>query len=339
MILITGGTGFVGAHLLFQLLQSEKIVRAIYREEKTFKVVKRIFSYYTDDVEKVFSKIHWVKADLNDIPLLEEAFVGVTHVYHCAALVSFEPNKFNNLRTINIEGTANVINLSIDNSIKKVCYISSIAAIGTPKKGEKITETVVWNPEEEHSVYGITKYGAELEVWRGAQEGLNVVMVNPGVILGPGIWRYGSGSLFKKIYKGLSYYPMGSVGYVAVNDVVSCMITLMKSDIVNERFILVSENWSYKLVIDTISKALKVKAPKKGVTAKLLSLVWRADWLKHKITGSRRVLSKTMAKTLSENSVYDNTKIKTAIAFKFTPIETVIFKTAQCFIKDNGPLE
>ncbi len=335
MILITGGTGFVGAHLLFKLLESKKSVRAIYRQEKKLEVVKRIFSYYTENVDDLFSKIEWVKADLNDIPLLENAFIGVTYVYHCAAFVSFEPNKFELLRITNIEGTANIVNLCISNKIKKLCYISSVAAIGEPKKNQKITETTAWDPEAENNVYGITKYGAELEVWRGTQEGLDAVIVNPGVILGPGIWNYGSGSIFKQINNGLNYYPSGSVGYVSVNDVANSMIELMKSAIVNERFILVAENRSYKSLIFEVAKLLKVNPPKKKATPRLLSLAWRADWLKHKLTGKRRVLSKNLARILCITSIYDTTKINESLKFKFTPINEVLEITAKHFLNEH----
>jgi len=334
MILITGGTGFVGAHLLFKLVQKDHSVRAIYRKERKLEVAKRIFSYYTKDVANLFSKIEWVQGDLNDIPSLEAAFNGVTHVYHCAAFVSFEPNKFELLRRTNIEGTANIVNLCVANAIKKLCYISSVAAIGAPKKDKKTTETIPWNSEAENNVYGISKYGAELEVWRGMQEGVDAVIVNPGVILGPGIWRYGSGHIFKRVYSGLRYYPSGSVGYVSVNDVAESMIKLMMSPIVNERFILVAENKSYKSLITDIANLLQVKAPTKLASPSLLNIAWRADWLKHKITGKRRVLSKNLAKTLSTNSIYDNSKITEMLNYEFTPIHDILTSTVNQFLKE-----
>ena len=336
MILITGGTGFVGAHLLLKLVEGEIPIRAIYRQEKKIEVTRRIFAYYTKNIAGLFSKIEWVKGDLNDIPSLEEAFKDITHVYHCAALVSFEPNKFNHLKHTNIEGTANMVNLCLSYKIQKLCYVSSIAALGAAKNGEEITETTVWNPESENNVYSITKYGAELEVWRGVQEGVNAVIVNPGVILGPGIWRYGSGNIFKQIHRGLSYYPPGANGYISVNDVVNAMIALMKSNIVNERFILVSENRSYKSLIDEIAQNLKVTPPQKVASSRLLNMAWRLDWLKHKLTGKPRALSKNLAKTLVNKSVYSNVKLSAALDFKFTPIKTVIAATAKRFLEAHS---
>ena len=335
MILVTGGTGFVGAHLLFKLLNEKQTVRAIYRNEKKFNTVKRIFSYYSQDVETFFNAINWVKADLNDIPALTEAFKNVTHVYHCAAFVSFEPDKFDLLQKTNIEGTANIVNLCIANNISKLCYTSSIAAIGEPKPGEIITENTEWNAEADNSVYVITKYGAELEVWRGTQEGVDAVIINPGVIIGPGIWKYGSGSIIKTISKGLKYYTKGSVGYIAVNDVVNAMILLMESEVRNERFIMVSQNWTYKKFLTICAEALAVKPPRKEAKNWILQIGWRLDWLKHKITYKRRVLTKQLADSLKSQSQFNGDKIKMFVDFEYSDLEAEIKETCNLYLKEN----
>lgn len=335
MILITGGTGFLGAHLLFKLLSENQIVRAIYRNENKLKQVKRIFSYYTKDADTLFNSIEWVKADLNDIPSLMEAFKSITHVYHCAAFVSFEPDKFNSLQKINIEGTANIVNLCLSEHIKKLCYVSSIAAIGKPKKGVITTEETDWNPEADNSVYAITKYGAELEVWRAAQEGLNTIIINPGVIIGPGIWKHGSGSIFKTIYQGTNYYTSGLVSLVAVHDVVNCMTQLMNSALINERFIIVAENWGSEQFIKTIAHALNVKPPSKEAKKWLLQLGWRLDWLTHKLFGKRRKLTRQLADSLISKTAYSSAKLKEHLKTEFTPIHDSIATTAALFLKDE----
>ncbi|MDX1318046.1 MAG: NAD-dependent epimerase/dehydratase family protein, partial [Xanthomarina gelatinilytica] len=288
MILVTGGTGLVGSHLLYQLTTNNNPVRAIYRNKNKLALTKKIFSYYSENPDILFNKIDWVEADLLDIPLLTEAFKGITHVYHAAAFVSFEPDKYHLLRKTNIEGTANIVNLSIANKIEKLCYVSSVATIGSATSKDTLNELTLWNPEADNSVYSITKYGAEMEVWRGTQEGLDAVIVNPGVIIGPGIWNYGSGNIFKKVYNGLPFYTKGVTGYVGIEDVVLPMMKLMESPIKNERFILVSENWPYKQFIDKIATSLNVKAPSKKASSLLLQMGWRLDWLKHKLTGKRR---------------------------------------------------
>lgn len=336
MILVTGGTGLVGSHLLFNLVQKHQKIKAIYRRESTLQRVKKVFSYYTNTVEELYGKIDWVMADLNDIPALEIAFQDITHVYHCAAFVSFEPNKYNQLRKINIEGTANIVNLSITNSVEKICYVSSIAAIGHHLNPETlITEQTNWDSEKDNSVYAITKYGAELEVWRGSQEGLNCVIINPGIILGPGFWKGGgSGSLIRSIHKGLDYYPRGSSAYVDVWDTVAIMQQLMESDINNERYIVIAENRSFKSFQDEVSKSLGVKTAKKEASKFLLAIAWRLDWLSSKISGKRRKLSKQMANSINTKTLYDHSKISKTLNYKFETLNKSIKKTCSYYLDD-----
>jgi nucleoside-diphosphate-sugar epimerase len=333
MILVTGSTGLVGAHLLYKLTSNNEKVRAIYRTERKLNNVKKVFSTYTDNFDALFDAIEWVQADILDIPLLSEAFKAITYVYHCAAFVSFEPDKYQLLRQTNIEGTANIVNLCISNNIKKLCYVSSIATIGRNTTNNKlITENTEWNPEDDNSVYAITKYGAEMEVWRATQEGLDAVIVNPGVILGAGIWSYGSGSLFKKAYKGIKYFTSGSLGIVDVEDVVSIMIALTKSNIINERFILVAENWTYKQFLQALSVSVNVKPPKKLINPIFLQLAWRLDWLTQKLTGKRRQLTKQLVTSISSETNYNNSKIKNALDFKFKSINESIISVGSHFL-------
>jgi nucleoside-diphosphate-sugar epimerase len=337
MILVTGGTGLVGSHLLFKLVNSnEEHIRATYRREKTLKRVKHLFTYYTDDAENLFKKIEWVEADINDIPKLESAFKNITHVYHCAAFVSFEPDKYKTLRKINIIGTANIVNLCISNAVEKLCYVSSVAAIGHHNNSEKlIDEKNAWNPEDDNSVYAITKYGAELEVWRGTQEGLDAVIVNPGIILGAGYWNGGSsGNLFKLIYNGMPYYTNGVNGYVDVWDVIHTMYQLMKSPIKNESFILVSENLSFKDFLTQTAKALDVNPPKKEAKAWMIGLAWRLDWLQFQLFGKRRRLSKQAAAAMLSISKYDNSKLRNTLNFEFKSINESISEVSKLYLSD-----
>lgn len=337
MILVTGSTGVVGAHLLYHLTKENDAVKALYRNKKKIETVKHVFSYYENDVEKLFSKIKWVKGDITDIPSLENAFKDITYVYHCAALVSFDPNNYRKLRNVNIKGTANIVNLCISNSIKKLCYVSSIAAIGeTPDAGKKlIDEFSEWNPEADHSVYAITKYGAEMEVWRGTQEGIDTIIVNPGIIIGPGYWGTSSGSLIKRIYKGQKYFTSGVSGYVDVNDVVLPMIKLMNSTIKNERYILVSENISFKDFAIHASEKLQVSPPTKEASFLMLQIIWRLDWLNYFFKRKYRKLTKQMVTSITSNSYYSNKKVLDDLPeFKFMKVKDSIALTASYFLKD-----
>ncbi|ALJ05871.1 NAD-dependent epimerase [Pseudalgibacter alginicilyticus] len=333
MILVTGSTGLVGSHLLYKLVSNNESVKAIYRNKNKLNNVKNVFSTYTKNVEPLFNAIEWIEADILDIPSLAEAFKGVTHVYHCAAFVSFEPNKYNLLRKTNIEGTSNIVNLCLSHSVKKLCYVSSVATLGDPPKNMPTTENSSWNPETDNNVYAITKYGAEMEVWRASQEGLPVVIVKPGVILGAGIWQKGTGSLFTKAYKGLKYYSIGSIGLVDVEDVASAMIQLLKSNIENDAFILVAENLPYKQFLQSLATSVGAKPPSKIAKPWLLNLAWKLDWLKHKLTGKRRLLTKHLAKSITTTSNYSNKKIKMTLNFEFKPISKTITEVGSHFQK------
>ena len=333
MILVTGGTGLVGSHLLYELALKNESIRAIYRNENSLNSVKKVFSYYTNSPEELFERIEWFKSDITTIPTLVEAFENVDYVYHCAALISFNPNDFKALQQTNIEGTANIVNLCLSEGVKKLCYVSSVATLGSILNQAVITEDNHWNDEDDNSVYSITKYDAELEVWRGTQEGLKAVIVNPGVIVGPGYWNSGSGQLFKRIYKGLSFTTNGKVGCVDVLDVVDVMQELMNGTIEAERYILVSENLSYKAFINLIAVGLNVKSPKREASKLLLQIAWRLDWLKSNLTGNKRSLTKSLASTLTNTSTYNSIKIKNELNFQFRDLSRSINEACKLFLK------
>jgi len=335
MILVTGASGLVGSHLLYHLTQESSQIKAIYRSEKKKEYVKKVFSYYSVDVESFFNKITWVQGDITDIPFLEEIMSDVSEVYHCAALVSFDPSRYRELRRVNIRGTANIVNVSLLYDIKKVVYVSSVAAIGKAEENLPSNEESPWNQDGDHSVYAITKYGAELEVWRGIQEGLNAVIVNPGVILGEGFWRSGgSSALFRKVQKGMSQYTSGSTGFIDVKDVVKTMTFLMNSTICGERFILVSENVPFYDFFTEIAKVLGVKPPYKEVGKSVLNIAWRLDWFRSKIFRKHRRLTKQLASSLTSVETYDNNKVRKLVDFKFIAVKDSIKRVATAFSQD-----
>ena len=323
MVLVTGGTGLVGAHLLLHLIENEESVRAIYRDAKTIKKTKTLFYLYKK--EDLFEKIEWIKADIIDVPSLEIAFENIDYVYHCAALISFDPNDENLIRKINIEGTANIVNFCIAKSIKKLCFVSSTAALGDLKENEKvITEETEWNPEKPHSDYAISKYGAEMEIWRGQQEGLNAVIVNPGVIIGPGFQDQGSGKLLKNIQNGLPFYTNGSMGFVSVTDVVKIMFELIKSETKNERFTLIAQNVVFRDFFESVAKAAKIKKHSIYLSPLMIGILWRIDWVSSTIFRKKRYLDRVTAKASYSKNLYSNEKIKNTLGFKFLDVHDYV---------------
>jgi nucleoside-diphosphate-sugar epimerase len=323
MVLVTGGTGLVGAHLLLHLVENGENVRAIYRNLETIQKAKSLFLLYKK--EALFEKINWIQADIIDVPSLEIAFENVEYVYHSAALISFDPKDEDLLRKINIEGTANIVNFCVAKNVKKLCYISSIAALGDLKENEKIiTEEAEWNPEKPHSDYAISKYGAEIEIWRGQQEGLNSVIVNPGIILGPRIWEQGSGILFKKIENGFPFYTKGITGFIAITDVVKIAVQLMKSEVKNERFTLISQNISFQDLFNSIADALKAKRPSIYVSPLLTGFLWRMDWFVSTVFRTKRKLDRATANASYSKNLYSNEKISTTLEIEFLDINSYI---------------
>jgi len=335
MILVTGGTGLVGSHLLYHLTLENDVIRAIYRTKKSLEMVRKVFSYYTDSVTPLFSKIEWLQADITDVSSLEIVFEDVTFVYHAAALVSFDPKEYRAMRQVNIDGTANIVNFCIDKKVQKLCFVSSIASVGESINSKEIDEENEWIVGKNNSGYSITKYGAEIEVWRATQEGVDVVIVNPGVILGAGFWTLNSGKLFAQVAKGFRFYTEGITGFVGVTDVVKAMLQLMKSKVKNERFILVSENKSFKEVFSQIAEGLNKKKPRIKISKVVTAVLWRIDTIISKITRTPPLLTKENAKSLHSVSLYSSEKIKTALNYNFESIEEVIQKTCTLFLKEG----
>jgi len=334
MILVTGGTGLVGSHLLYHLATQNENIVAIHRKSSDLNAVKNVFSYYTSESTQLFVSIKWVEADILDIPSLTKAFKGITTVFHSAALISFNVSDYKIMRRVNIEGTANIVNLCIENNIKKLCFVSSVAAVGKSILDTEITENNEWNIQDNNYGYAITKYGAEIEVWRASQEGIDVVIVNPGVIIGGGFWHNGSGKMFTNIYNGFKFYTDGVTGFVGIIDLVTIMITLMNSDIKNERYILVSENQSFKNVFFAIADGLNKKRPSIKATKFLSDLAWRFEWFLEKISGKKAMITKQTAYSSQNKYSFSNKKIKEDIGYKFEQLSESIKVTSKYYLKD-----
>ncbi len=311
MILVTGGSGLLGSELLKQLLTKGHQVRAIYNKTP-------LPILQADNLQQI-------QCNILDITTLAEAMVGVQQVYHCAAIVTFNPARKKELFKINIEGTANVVNAALDAGVKKMVYVSSVAALGRIRDNETINEEMTWTEETSNSNYGQSKYLAELEVWRGIGEGLEAVMVNPVIILGNGDWNTGSSQIFKSVYDEFPWYTEGVTGFVDVKDVVKAMIALMESNISSERFIISAENRSYRDLFNLIAKGFGKKMPTKKVTPFIAKIVWRLEALKSKFTGKDPLITKETALTALTTVYYDNSKLKRFLPeFTYRRIEETV---------------
>jgi nucleoside-diphosphate-sugar epimerase len=334
MILVTGGTGLVGSHLIYQLTLENNVIRATHRADSDIERVKLLFKFYSKDFNQLFKKIEWIEADLNNLSQLQDAFKDISFVYHCAACISFDPSRYETLRRVNIRGTANIVNLCIKNKIKKLCHVSSVATLGYNIK--EIDENNYWDGNKHKSAYAISKYGAEMEVWRGVQEGVKSVIINPGVIIGPGFSKSAFGTIIKMVTNKKRFHTCGKTGYVDVRDISNIMIRLMNSKIENERYILVNKNLSYKKVIDMVSSNLGLKNKSTFVSKSKLKIALVFDLVSSKFFNKERKLSKALCKTLTRNFNYSSKKIKKNLNFEFTSILETFEKSCQFYSQEKS---
>lgn len=309
-IFVTGGSGMLGSHLIKTLINQNKRVKAIYRNT--------IPTY--DGSEKV----EWCKGDIQDILFLEEVMVDVSTVYHCAAIVSFNPKNKRELYKINVEGTANVVNAALLNDVDILCHVSSVASLGKPE-GLEIDETNSWNNADVKSHYAKSKYLGELEVWRGIGEGMKAVIINPSIILGAGDWKSGSSKIFQTAYNEFPWYTEGITGFVDIKDVVNAMIQLTDLKVTNERFIISAENKTYQNIFNTIASNFGKNKPYKKVTPLLAGILSKLEEIKSIFSNEKPLLTKETAEAAFMTILYRNEKlIKFIPNFLYTSTDNTI---------------
>jgi len=331
-ILVTGGTGLVGAALIFDLIKAGRQVRAIKRSNSKLHVIERTFRSRPE----LLANIEWFEGDVTDLYSIMDAMEGISEVYHSAGLISFQPSDFELMMKINAQGTANMINVALDKGVNKFCHISSVAALGRVEEGIIINEDAVWKTSKSNSNYAISKYSAEREVWRGAEEGLNIVIVNPSIVLGPGDMNSGSSKLFRQVKSGLSFYTEGKTGFVDVRDVSSACIALMDKGIFGKRFVLNSENISYKELLSNIAEGFKLKPPSIQAKKWMSEIVWRLEAVRSIFTGSKPLISKETSRNSRKKWSYSNEKIKEELGFAFILVRQSAIDTCGVYLAEES---
>ena len=320
MILVTGASGLLGSHLILALLKNGYQVKALATAETSKNKALQTFKAYNAD-EVLFNKVTWCFGNITDSEFLFEILEGVDYVYHCAAVVSFSPKDIENMNHINVKGTEALVNMCLLRKIKKFCHVSSVAALGKNTDSDVITEETHFVNSPQNSNYGISKYNAEREVWRASEEGLQVVIVNPSVILGPGDWLTGSSNMFSSAYKGLKYFSDGVTGFVDVRDVAAIMIKLMESNINHQRFIVCAENLPYSEVFNQIHDNFGKKRPSIKASIFLAAIVWRIEKIKALLTNTNPLITRETVIAAFQKVHFSNQKVKTALKHEFIPIK------------------
>lgn len=321
MILVTGGTGLLGTYLLYELTRKGNKVRVLLRPGKKGYEPRNLFNCIPDANKQLVDQIEWVEGDVLDTFSLHQAIQGVDYVYHCAALISFNPREMKSMLELNVEGTANVVNACLENDVKKLCHVSSIASLGQAEKSEVIEENAKWKTSGTNSGYAVSKYGGEREVWRGIEEGLNAVIVNPSVIIGAGCHKRATNQLFHSIRKFLPFYTSGVNGYVDVRDVAKAMILLMESSISGERYILNSENLSLREFFTKTAEILHKPIPHIAVNGNVMMVFAWFDELRGTLTGTRPLLTRENVRAALSKSYYSSEKFTKTFNFTFRPVD------------------
>lgn len=328
-IFVTGGTGFLGSYIIKELVQRGYSVKALRRSGK--------LPFYIDP--SFFDAVEWVQGDILDVMVLDEAMEDVDAVIHSAATVSFHKQDRHRMYKTNVEGTANLVNVAIENNVGRFVHVSSVAAIGRSNEGDEVTENKKWQNSHINTHYANSKHGAEMEAWRGHGEGLNLVIANPSTIIGYGDWNTSSCSLFKNIYKGFPWYSDGINGFVDVEDVARAIVLLMESDKHGERYIISAENWSFQQLFNTIADAFQKKRPWRKATPLLGQLAWRFEKIKSIFTGHKPPITRENAKVAHSKTFFSNRKIREALPdFSFTPLAQSVENACKKYLNKVQPV-
>lgn len=322
-ILVTGGTGFVGSYIIKELVERGYQVKALWRSQK--------LPFYIPVT--VLDKVEWVQGDILDITSLEDAMEGADAVVHAAAIVSFNKKDRSLMYKTNVEGTTNVVNMALEKNMKRLLYISSVAALGRTAGGSQVNEEKKWTESKINTHYAISKMKAEIEVWRGIAEGLNAAIINPSTVLGFGDWNTSSCKIFKTYHDGFAWYTGGVNGFVAVEDVARAAVSLLESNISAERFIVNGDNWPFQKLFTTIAEAFGKKPPYRLATPFLGQIAWRVEKLKSFFTRNKPLLTKESARVGQSKTYFDNAKLLKALpGFSFTPLDECIGNACKKYI-------
>ena len=323
-LLVTGGTGVLGAYIIKHLVEKGYAVRAIRRRQQLPAFIPA----------HVFDKVEWVPGDVLDPSSLEDAMQGMEAVIHSAAVVSFVAAERLQMYQTNVDGTANVVNAALQKNIQRLVHISSVAAVGRTPGGGAVTEDKEWQESKVNTHYAISKHFAEMEIWRGMGEGLSTVVLNPSTIIGYGDWNMSSSAIFKSVYNEFPWYTTGINGFVAVDDVASAAVALMESPVSGERFIVNGDNWSFQQLFNTIADGFHKKQPHREATPFLGEIAWRMEKFKAMFTGKKPLLTRESARVAQSRTFFDNSKLlKTLPGFSFTPLQTAIEQACNHYLQ------
>ena len=328
MWLITGGTGIVGAHLVAEGLARGERLRLLVREGSDRRGLERVLRHYRPDDADALDQLEFIEGDVTDVIGLAEAMEGVRQVYHAAAIVSFDPRDTGRMQEVNITGTANVVNAALSHGVDRLCHVSSIGALGHAT-GTPIDERTPWNADERHSAYAVSKYEAELEVQRGVAEGLDAVIANPCLIIGPGAGGRSSMTLVERVRRGTRFYPPGSTAVVDARDVAKACMDLMQREGKGERYLLSGENVTYQKLFTLLAEAFGNTPPHVRVRSSWLALAWRLERLRTLFAGGHPLVTRDTVRTSLMQRSFSNEKVRAKLGMEFRSAQEMTQNVAE----------
>ena len=316
----------MGSYIIKELVEKNYSVRAIRRSTSKL-------PFYISP--SIFEKVQWVDGDILDTVSLEDAMDGVSMVIHSAAMISFDKEDKDEMYHVNAIGTANVVNAAIEKNISRLVHVSSVAAIGRTRANSHINEEKKWQENSNNTHYAISKYRAEMEVWRAVGEGLNAVIINPSTVLGYGDWNTSSCRIFKSVYDGFPWYSTGVNGFVDIEDVAKVAVLLLENKISEQRFIINADNWSFQQLFNTIADSFGKKRPSRKATPGLVNFILKMEKVKSLFGGNKPLLTKESARVANSHTYFENDKLlKTLPEFSFTPLSESIAKACKKYIEN-----
>ena len=326
MVLVTGGTGFLGSYIIKELVEKKYSIRAIRRS------TSKLPFYISPNI---FEKVQWVEGDILDTVSLEDAMDGVDMVIHSAAMISFYREHRDEMYRVNTMGTANVVNTALEKNISRFVHVSSVAALGRTKMNSDVSEEKQWQENKNNTHYAISKYKAEMEVWRGVGEGLNAVIINPSTVLGYGDWNTSSCRIFKTVYDGFPWYSTGVNGFVDIEDVAKVAVILLGNNLSEQRFIVNADNWSFQQLFNTIADGFGKRRPGRRAAPGLINFILKLEKMKSMFAGSKPLLTKESARVANSHTYFQNDKLLRALpGFSFTPLQESIAKACKKYIEN-----
>jgi len=321
----------VGAHLLYHLVSRDEKVLALKRETSNIDYTRKVFGIYGEDQQQLFDRIEWVNGDVLDPEVLTEHTRRADTIYHAAAMVSFRSSDRKKMLHTNVQGTANVVNAALENGVERLVFVSSVAALDPPKGEHPVEEQQFGNFPTRYSAYAESKFQSELEVWRGVEEGLTAVVVNPSVIIGPMVPLQGPGGLFTSLRKGMRYFPGGVTGFVDVRDVCRAMLALADRNLANDRYIVSEGNHSYKEMFRLIARTFNSKVPDKQLPAWVTAMAWRLEGLRAWLVGGNPRITREIHESAHRRVYFSNNKLVQSLDYTFIPIEQSVEDTISFF--------